>query len=331
MEFVYRFFHPWFLVLLPIPFILLAIQLRGEKKKTPSVVYSDSSFVGQLPKTLKVRALRFLPWVRCLALCLGVIALARPQYGFVEYTTSALGIDIALVLDVSGSMQETDFLPNRLEAAKEAAIEFVDNRKTDRVSVVLFGESAAVLCPPTLDMETAKLFLSSVQDKIISNQRTAIGEGLALAVKQMEQQEEKTDIARSRVAILLTDGENNAGKINPMQAAEIAKALNVRVYTIGVGGGMRARGRTFNFRAPASFDAEALKEISEMTDGQYFHATDEKSLNQIYAEIDQLEKTEIETDETADFNEKFMFAWFPALLLLGLEFFLRAFWLRRIP
>jgi Ca-activated chloride channel family protein len=280
---------------------------------------------------MKQRVETLLPWLRTLVLCLGIVALARPQYGDIEYNVKSLGVDIALVIDVSNSMQERDFRPNRLEAAKEAAIEFVSNRLTDRVSVIVFGEFAGTLCPPTLDMATAERFIGAIYDGIIPNNATAIGDGLGTAVKKMEDSP-----AKSRVAILLTDGENNTGELTPEQASETAKALGVRVYTIGVGRGAsfarsRIPGFNLGIQGGQGFDEETLKKIASETGGKYFHATDEKTLKSIYDEIDRMEKSEIEVDESADMNEQFSFFWFPALALLGLEFILRAFWLRRLP
>lgn len=325
---IFRFLHPWFLVALPLPFILLAFELMRRKRRTPSFLYSDLSVAEGIPVSMRQRVLALLPWTRTIVLCLGILALARPQFGTVQYNVSSLGVDIGLVIDVSNSMQERDFRPNRLEAAKQAAIDFVEDRKTDRVSVVVFGEYAGVLCPPTLDMATVERFISAIQDGIIGNSATAIGDGLATSVRKMEDSP-----AKSKVAILLTDGENNSGKLSPTQAAEVAEALGVRVYTIGVGRTFAPRGLPGQLRiggAPG-FDEGTLREIAEMTGGKYYHATDEKKLKEIYDEIDQLEKSEIEVDETADFNEQFYYFWFPALVLLGLEFLLRALWLRRLP
>jgi Ca-activated chloride channel family protein len=332
-DLVYRFLHPWWLLALPLPFVWLLIQRWRETSSPPAVLYSDLSDLKGLPVSIGQRIHYLLPWGRCLALVLGVLALARPQSGTVEYSSSSLGVDIAMVLDVSGSMQEMDFKPNRLEAMKEAAVKFIRQRESDRVTVVVFGESAGVLCPPTLDMGAAQMFIEAIQDGILRNQSTAVGEGLALGVDKL-----KDSPAKSRIAILLTDGENNSGKILPMQAAEIAKSLKVRVYTIGVG--REELGMALNLgggqitqmpMARPQFDDKTLKQIAELTGGRYYHATDENALKKVYDEIDQMEKTEIETREAADYNEQFMVFWFPGLFLLALEFLLRAFWLRRLP
>lgn len=325
--FINHFANWWFLLALPLPLMMLAWHLWRHWHR-PAVLYSDLSVAAGLPVTLKQRVLGLMPYTRALALCLGIVALARPQYGTVEYSASSLGVDIALSIDVSGSMQETDYRPNRLEAAKQAAIDFVDGRETDRVSVVVFGESAALLCPPTLDMDAAQLFIQAISDGMVGNQATAVGDGLALAVRKLED-----STAKSRVAILLTDGENNSGQIDPLKAGEIAKALGVKVYTIGLGRGGRGQQLPFlgTMMSNAGFNESTLKQIAEITGGQYFRASDEKSLQEIYDQIDRMEKSEIEVEETADYNERFMLFWFPGLALIGLEFLLRAFWLRRLP
>ncbi len=318
---LYRFLNPWMLALLPLPFIWLVLQIRREKKRPPTILYSDLSIARDLPASMRQRVWRLLPWIRTAALCLGIIALARPQYGTVEYSASAVGADISLVIDVSGSMQARDVQPNRLEASKTAAAQFARTRRNDRVSVVLFGEDTAVLCPPTLDMNAVETFIDSIYNGIISNRATAIGDGLGRAIDLMKDSE-----VESRVIVLLTDGDNNSGILEPLQAAEMARALGIRIYTIGVGQpyvpGLSIR---------ADFDEGPLIEIAQMTGGEYYHAGDEQTLERVYRDIDRLERSPIEVDEVADFNEQFMVFWFPGLLLLGMEVFLRAFWLRRLP
>jgi Ca-activated chloride channel family protein len=273
--------------------------------------------------------LAILPIMRMLAICLGIIALARPQFGILERTVNSLGFDIAMVIDVSGSMQNEDYPPRRIEVAKQAAIDFVRGRNTDRLSVVVFAKSAALLCPPTLDMQAVEFLIDAVTLDMIDNTRTAVGEGLLLAVKKLE-----NSPAKSKIVVLLTDGENNVDTIKPLQAAEAAQALGVRVYTIGMMARMNTRafgGNPFTLGAGGSFDDSELKKIAEMTGGQYFRASDEDSLRRIYEDIDRMERSDIEVRESADYEERFFYFWFPGLLLLGLEFLLRAFWLRRLP
>lgn len=330
-DFINHFQYPYVLLLLALPPVLLAWSF-WRRRTAPSVLYSDLSVLKGLPVSFKQRALGLMPVLRCAALCLGVVALARPQFGTVEHNYKSLGVDIALVMDVSGSMQAQDYHPNRLEAAKKAAIQFLKGRTTDRVTVVVFGEGAAILCPPTMDMNAAQVFVGAITDGIIGGGATAVGDGLALALKKMEDTK-----AKSRVAVLLTDGESNYGKIQPAQAAEIAKALKVRVHTIALSagsGGRQLGGLLGNFTIPmpATDDGDGtLRQIADATGGRFFRATDAQSLEKIYSEIDKMEKVEIETQETADYDERFMYFWFPALGLIGLEFLLRAFWLRRLP
>lgn len=332
MIYEWRFLNPAFLALLPWPLVWLAWHRWRSGKRHPTLVYSDVSLLGGIQPTFKQRVLRLMPWVRVLVLMLGIIALARPQYGSIERHVNSMGLDIALVIDVSGSMQAQDFKPNRLEAAKAVVKKFIEGRPNDRISIIIFAEDAAVLSPPTFDSEAAKLFVDNIHDQIIPNTRTAIGMGLALGVDKL-----KDSKAKSKVLVLLTDGDNNAGVIQPLQAAEAAKALKIRTYTIGVG----TDGETVipqqtplgpvMQRVTFTIDEDTLTKIAEMTGGKYFRAKEERALARIYNEIDHLEKTEIEATNYANFDERFMWLWGPALALVLLEFLLRAFWLVRLP
>jgi Ca-activated chloride channel family protein len=329
----FRFLHPWVLVLLALVPFVIWLQYRARKQGTPALLFSDGTLAAGIRPTWRQRVDSILPFVRGLVLVLGIFALARPQHGTVERSVRTLGVDIALAIDVSGSMQALDLTPNRLEAAKEAAIQFIKARAADRLSIALFGKSGAILCPPTFDRDTAEQFVQSIDNGIINGDMTAVGTGLGLAVDMLKDSE-----ARSRVVVLLTDGVNNSGQISPIQAAEAAKALGVKVYTIGVGGEGPAiiprvtpRGVVGYQQIAADVDERTLRQISEMTGGQYFRARDTDGLKQIYSEIDSLERTELEVDETADYEERFFLLWFPALMLLGADVLLRAFVLRRLP
>ncbi len=330
----WRFLHPGFLALLPLPLIWLVWNHRA-RHRVPALVYSGISAWKSGGGTLRMRAYALLPWIRTLALLLGIIALARPQYGQVKRSQSAHGIDISLVLDISETMDLPDFEPDRLEVAKDVLLDFVEDRPTDRLSVVVFGTDAYVLVPPTFDRAAIETFLGSIDSRTLPREQrmTAIGLGLARAVEKL-----KDSTAESRVVILLTDGENTAGNIEPLQAAEAARALGIRVYTIGVGSNQTLRipvrnmfGMTEFKSVTVTLDEETLGEIAEMTGGRYYRATDEDALRDIYGEIDRLERTEIETNEFDDFNERFMWLWTPALFLLLGEFFLRGVWLIRLP
>lgn len=323
-EWINHFQHPWMLTLLPLPIVWLVWHvLRGSI--APSVTYSGLDIAQGLPISLRQRVLGLLPYSRALVLLLGIIALSRPQYGTTEYDVSTRGLDIVLCIDVSGSMQAQDFLPNRIEAAKKSAIEFVRSRNTDRIGVTLFGAETAILAPFTLDMNALETLLDAIYIGIINQNGTAIGDGLGLSARMFEDSE-----AESKVILLLTDGENNMGRLEPFQAADIARALGIRVYTIGVGRDARASGGLM-FGGRADFDSRELIAIAERTGGRYFHASNERALSQIYEEIDKLERTDLQVSETATYNERFMIFWFPALALLLSEIALRAFWLRRLP
>lgn len=329
---VWRFLHPGFLFLLPLPLIWLAWHLKSRVRRHPSLLMSDLDPWRAGGATLRVRVLKALPWIRTLAMVLGIVALARPQYGQVQRIQSAFGIDIALVLDISESMDLPDIQPDRMTVAKEVLREFVRERTSDRLSVIVFGTNSYPLVPPTFDIGAIEGFIERLDPRrtVPREQRmTAIGLGLARAVEKMKDSE-----AQSRVAILLTDGENTAGNIDPMQAAEAAKALGVRVYTIGFGTNGKITVRNaFGFpeEIVTTIDEDMLGKIAEMTGGKYFRAATGDALRDIYEEIDRLEKTDIETNEYDDFDERFMWLWCPALFLLLGEFLLRTLLLTRLP
>ena len=271
--------------------------------------------------------------LRGLAFLALVVALARPQTGVTSETVTAEGIDIVMVLDVSTSMLAEDLDPNRLEAAKAVASDFVAGRQNDRIGLVAFAGEAFTQAPLTLDRSvisslTAELATGMVEDG------TAVGMGLATAVKRLERSS-----AVSKVVILLTDGRNNRGEIGPATAARIAQALGVRVYTIGVGG--RGRVRVPVMPAPTAgpryammevdLDEESLLQIAEMTEGRYFRATDAESLAAIYAEIDELERTEVDISRFTRYEERFQLPLLTGLLLVLVDVGLRRTVLRRLP
>jgi len=251
------------------------------------------------------RAMRFF---RILSIALCVLALARPQYGRVERKSFSEGIDIMLVLDVSGSMRSQDFVPNRLEAAKEVLKEFVADRQGDRIGLVIFASTAAALVPLTLDHLVVQQFIERVRFGLLDENSTAIGLGIMTGLKKLERSD-----AKSKIMILLTDGQNNAGNVDPLTAAEAARAMKVRIYTIGVGTENVPAG-LFGFTAPdAGLDEKTLKAIATKTGGLYFHATDNAKLHGIYEQIDKLEKTRIESTQFDNFNE--LAPWFLAGVL----------------
>lgn len=279
----------------------------------------------------KLRAI--LPILRALTFIFFIIALARPQLTLKEEEIKAEGIDIALVMDLSSSMLAQDFKPDRLEVSKQVASDFIDKRQHDRISLAVFAGEAFTQCPLTTDHRVLKEFLAGLQCGILED-GTAIGMGLATAVNRLKDSE-----AKSKIVILLTDGDNNAGYIQPMTAAEIAKEFDVKIYTIGVGSRGKAlapisrnsNGQYIFGLAPVKIDEQLLTKMSEQTNGKYFRATDEQSLEQIYSDIDQLEKTEIEVTTIKRYSEEFYRFVFLGLIFLLVEFLLRYTILRTIP
>ena len=268
-----------------------------------------------------------------LALCAFILALARPRLDLNEESIKAEGIDIVLTMDLSTSMGATDFPPNRLEVAKRVAIDFVRNRDYDRIGLVVYAGEAYTKAPLTVDHEIIERFLTDLEmGEIIDG--TAIGTGLATAVNRL-----KESTAKSRIIILLTDGENNAGYHSPELAAELAKEFGIRVYTIGVGSGEQTlmpsapigQGRYRYKPTRGSVDEDLLEYIATTTNGRYFRAKDTKELESIYDYIDDLEKTEIETTVFKRYQEEFGRFLFIGLLLLLVELVARYTVLRTVP
>ena len=274
-----------------------------------------------------------LPILRVLSFIAIVIALARPQLTLKEEEIKAEGIDILLVMDLSSSMLAQDFKPDRLEVSKRVASEFVDKREYDRIGLAVFAGEAFTQCPLTTDHRILKEFLANLRCGILED-GTAIGMGLATAVNRLRESE-----AKSKVVILLTDGDNNAGYVKPITAAEIAREFNVKVYTIGVGSrgkaltpvSRRSDGQYIFGLANVQIDENLLIKIAEMTGGLYFRATSEESLARIYQEIDKLEKTEVEVTSLKRYSDEFhRFALF-GMLFLVFEILLRYTVFRTIP
>lgn len=277
--------------------------------------------------------LTHLPFVlRLLALACLILSLARPQTRFDEEQVSGDGVDIVLCLDVSGSMLAQDFSPNRLEAAKEVAANFVDSRKTDRIAVVIFSGESFTLCPLTTDKAVLKTQIYSIQSGLLED-GTAIGSGLATSCDRL-----RTSKAKSKVVILLTDGENNGGQIPPVTAKDIARKLGIRVYTIGVGTEGFAKipvqsesGNVVMQNEKVNIDEKLMTQIANETGGKYFRAKDNVSLENIYAEIDRLEKTTFEVTALRRYTERFLPLVLAAFLFLSLEWILRLTILKKFP
>ncbi|MGI8906615.1 MAG: VWA domain-containing protein [Candidatus Sumerlaeaceae bacterium] len=317
----FRFAWPWALLALALLPPLFLWMRRRERKRLPTLRFPG---IPQLKRAMRGQSIRWrgvLDAMRLVIIALLIIASARPQYGRIERQTYSEGIDIGLVLDVSLSMRTDDFQPNRLEAAKEVVKQFIDDRQGDRLSLTIFGSEAVNLVPLTLDYGVVRSFIERVRFNIVDGNTTAIGMGLATALTKL-----RNSKAKSKVIILLTDGENNAGKIDPLKAAEAAKAVGVRVYTIGVGSDTPQM-NPFGFRMPmqsAGIDEPTLKQMAGLTGGLYFRATDNAKLHEIYKQIDKLEKSRVESTQFDNFNDLVYLFALPALLLLMLEIILRA-------
>lgn len=326
------FAHPSYLFLL-----LLLIPLIGwyiwKINKTQASIQVSSSEAFDAPKAKSYKVyLRHVPFaLRMLAIAFLILVLARPQSTNSWQNQTTEGIDIMMAIDVSTSMLAEDLKPNRLEAAKDVAASFINGRPNDNIGLVLFAGESFTQCPLTIDHTVLLNLFKDIQTGIIQD-GTAIGVGLATAVTRI-----KDSQARSRVIILLTDGSNNMGQIAPVTAAEIAKTFGIRVYTIGVGTQGEAPypfQTAFGIRyqnVPVDIDEPTLKQISVTTGGQYFRATNTASLKEIYAEIDQMEKTKISVQEYSKKQEEYKkWALLVFFLLLG-EVLLRNTVLRKIP
>jgi len=326
-----KFANPeYFYVFILVPIFVIWYIFRQRSQYPTFTVPSEMPFIA---KRISPRVvLRHVPFVlRILAFSLFVVALARPQSSSSTETVTTEGIDIIIVIDVSTSMLAEDFKPNRIEAAKRTAIEFVDNRPNDRIGLVVFAGESLTLCPVTIDHAVLKNLLNSVKEGMVED-NTAIGLGLATAVSRL-----KDSKAKSKVIILLTDGVNNAGFIAPLTAAEIARTYGIRTYTIGVGTrGMapypvRTQFGTQYRNMEVQIDEEILKQIAKMTDGKYFRATNNKALQDIYKEIDQLETTKVDVQVYKKFREEFLPFVIAGFVLLLLEILLRYTYLRTLP
>ncbi len=328
----YAFHNPWLLLtLLIIPALVFYYYRYTRKSEAKMPLPGLGSITHKL--SLKEVGSRLLPIIKLIGLASMLIALARPQLSLQEVEETAEGIDIMLVMDLSSSMLAQDFTPDRISASKVMAERFVEKRPYDRIGLVVFAGEAFTQCPLTVDHKIVNDFLASLQCGLLED-GTAIGMGLATAVNRLKESD-----AKSKIVILLTDGSNNAGYIKPMTAADIAKEIGVRVYSIGVGttGSARAPIRrrndgTFIFgNTRVNIDETLLTEMSKETGGQYFRATNSQQLEQIYAYIDTLEKTEIETNVYKRYEEKYR-----GFVLFGLACWLLA-WLlghtllRRLP
>jgi len=332
---VHRFANPEFLILLVILPVMIYwyLKRRRSPKSSATLRYSNLGVVKQSKSTTMKQLRHVLFVLRVLAAGLLVIVLARPQSGQKESQVQTEGVDIILAMDVSSSMLAEDFKPkNRLEAAKLVAGDFIRGRSNDRIGLVVFAAESFTQCPLTLDYGIVLQFLERVSTGMIDD-GTAIGMAIGNCVNRL-----KDSKAKSKVVILLTDGRNNRGELDPITAAKVAQAFDIRIYTIGAGKRGEALypindplfGKRY-MRAPVQIDEELLKNIAEITGAQYFRATDKTSLEQIYAEIGEMEKTKIEVTEYTRYSELFLPYLLAALVFIVLEIFLANTKFRKIP
>lgn len=322
-----NFAHPWILLfLLALPLLVWVVSRRQHRS---GIVYGE---IALLPKERGFRAmLEWLPracWLSAAALI--IVALARPQLRNVRQEMSAPGIDIVLALDMSTSMLSDDFRPNRFAVAKDVLKRFIDTRTTDRVALVVFAGRAYTQVPLTFDYRAVKEMIDALAVGQIED-GTAIGMGLVEAINRL-----RTSEAKSRVVILLTDGVNNRGRIDPETAGRIAKVKGVKIYTIGMGlqeGDTTRRlfDQMLGVRNPPSMNPALLQHIAMETGGQYFEAAEPSALNQVYDTIAKLERSEVTLNEFVSVRELYPIFLHATLLVLSMGMLLDATWLRRVP
>ena len=320
----------WFLLLL-LP--LVGYYIYRTRQGGASVVVSTTETVRRAPRTFRYY-LRHIPFVlRCAALSLIVVAIARPQSAEHYTNTTTEGIDIVLAVDVSTSMLAKDFIPDRLSVAKEVASEFISDRTGDRIGIVVFAGESFTQSPLTTDQSSLQTMLGRITSGVIED-GTAIGNGLATSINRLRESDSK-----SKVVILLTDGVNNRGEISPLTAAKIAKDMGIKVYTIGIGKRGTAPYPVFDERGrevdvvnmKVEIDEKMLRNIASQTGGEYFRATDKKTLEAIYEQIYTLEKSRVEVENRTTLHEEYLVFVLWALAALLLEFIINRVVLKRIP
>lgn len=323
---------PWFfLFLLALPWIWYRLVKKSEAT-TNAIEFPSLNYFGQ-QRNWKSIAYKWMPYLRIAAIALFIIALARPRWILKEEKINAEGIAIFLTMDLSSSMLSKDFDPNRLEVSKAVAVDFISKRPYDRIGLTAFSGEAFTQCPLTTDHEALKVLLNEMQCGLLED-GTAIGMGLACSINRL-----KEDSAKSKIIILLTDGVNNAGDISPALAADLAKTFNIKIYSIGVGTngeayspiGKSQHGEYVFGMAPVNIDEQLLTQISSLTGGKYYRATNVEKLKEIYQEIDQLEKTKIEVRYIKRYSEEYRWFLIFALLLITGEWILRMTLLRILP
>ena len=330
------FAYPWYLSLL----LLLPVLawLKGKRGAPPAFVYSSVQLVRAMQNISRSRAGGFLGSMRWLALALFIVALAQPRVLKSTTEVKASGVDIVVAFDMSGSMISEDFevrgeRVNRFNMARTVLKGFIDQRPNDRIGLVLFASQAFIATPLTLDHDFLQENLDRLEIGAIDQNATAIGDGLGTAVNRLRDLK-----AKSKIVILMTDGQNNSGKLDPLLAAEAAASLNVKVYTVGIGmrgqAPMPARdmfGRKVYQMVPVDVDEDTLQKIADRTGGKYYRADNAERFRQIYAEIDKLEKTDASIKKYTQFNELFPWVVAGGLALLLIELVLSQTAFRRLP
>ena len=324
------FEHPWMLLGLLLVPLLAAWWLWRYRKQEAALQHSNISLFDGVKKSLRAR-LRWLPYaLRVVAVGAMVIALARPQSQLSRQEMTVEGIDIVMAMDLSGSMLAEDFKPNRLEAAKNVAADFIEGRKTDRMGLVVFAGEAFTQVPLTIDHQVLLKQLGNLKSGTMRD-GTAIGDGLATAINRIKDSE-----AKSKVIILLTDGVNNQGSMDPLSAAEIAAMYNIRLYTIGVGSLGKAPypfrdqfGRVHYQNIDVEIDEPLMRQMSQATsDGRYFRATNKKALKEIFDQIDEMEKSKIDVTQYAQTKDEYAFWLWLAFIALIAEALLKWVWFK---
>jgi Ca-activated chloride channel homolog len=330
---MFRFANPEFLLLLLILPLLVYWYMKRNNRTASTLRYSNLGIIKQVKGSALKRYRHVLFILRMLVIFLLIIAFARPQSGRSESEVITEGIDIIMAMDISSTMLAEDFKPaNRLEAAKVVATNFIKGRKNDRIGLVVFAGQSFTQCPLTLDYGILLRFLQEIHVGMIED-GTAIGMGIGNCVNRLRDSK-----AKSKVVILLTDGRNNRGELDPITAARVAKAFKIRIYTIGTGKRGEALypvddpifGKRY-VKMPVEIDEDLLQNVAQITGGKYFRATDETSLEKIYQEIGEMEKTKIEVKEYTRYNELFVTYVLCALAFLILEIVLANTRFRKIP
>lgn len=332
----FSFVHPWLLLLLlALPVLAL---LRGKIGGTPGILFSSTKLVMAVGKRRRSRAGAVLASLLYGAMACLIVALARPQLGRTLERIQASGVDIMLVLDVSGSMMAEDYTigssrVNRIDAVKRVTQQFIEARPNDRIGIIVFAGRPYLVSPLTLDHEWLIRNLDRVQLGLVED-GTAIGSALASAVSRLKDRDSKT-----KLIVLLTDGANNAGKVLPLTSAEAAKALGMKIYTVGAGSdgpvpvpvGKDMFGKTVYRKMVFDFDEKLLDQIAKIGEGKYFRAADTDTMDKTFREIDRMEKTKIEVEKSADYRDLFPLLLVLGVILLGAEAVLSQTIWRRLP